>query len=211
MPVSASHSFVHFYSTVLQVVSDAWLYLVFQNPCPEILTYGSMSSLTRGSSKPHVLMHSEQAGKIACAVSNLLKLGHNATRSAWLPGLERRGQKGARLSQVIGSVDSYAPLFALRIHFFIKSHWRAGWSEGASGCSSMYSTCTSIYLSHPGLSDLELICLFKTLRLCPSVYIKQHLAMFLGTWVQCLYSFRAVPGLLCRLSNNSWAQFRSWV
>lgn len=133
MPVSASHSLVHFHSTVLQVVSDAWLYLVFQNPCPEILMYGSMSSLTRGSSEPHVLMHSEQAGKIVCAVSNLLKLGHNATRSTWLPGSERRGQKGARLSQVIGSVDFYAPLFALRIHFFIEEplksrlEWRCQW------------------------------------------------------------------------------------
>lgn len=94
--------------------------------------------------------------------------------------------------------------------FLLKSHWTSGWSEGDSGCSSMCSTCTSLYLSHPDLSDLELICPFKTLRLCPSLYIKQHPAMLLGTWMQCLYSLRAVCGLLYWFSNNSWAQFRSW-
>lgn len=116
------------------------------------------------------------------------------------------GSMGQKRSQIVSAAGEHGQIktrtyllqSALRIWIFLKlkTDWTGGWSDHASDCSSVYTT--SVCLSHPHLTDLELICFFKTLRLCSSLYIKQRLVVFLCIWMHCLYSFWAVPAYFAR-------------
>lgn len=97
MLLLASHSFFYFYSTALEVLSAASLYLVFQNLCPEVSTYGSVSSLTWQSSKPHVLMHHKWAKKTSACCGQPIEAEPRCNQEGMAPWVRRESTKRSQV------------------------------------------------------------------------------------------------------------------
>lgn len=129
---SGSCSFVYFCSSV---GSDqcAWLHLAYKTLAQKSL----MSSLAWGSSNFHVLRHHIQVQKIALWRQTMC-------------GSQKRVWRGGRLSQLIREhlwlrIRISFPVLALRIYFFLKSHWVSRWNRSTSSCSFLCSACISVY------------------------------------------------------------------